>query len=61
MHVFRIHDPSCDVPRLLDRVRTAIVELGDVHVYDITFTAHHDGPDYVAEMTVYYWPEDEQT
>ena len=54
MQHFSIHDGDCDVPSLLDRVRSNIVELGDIDVFDITFCAHFDGPDYVAEMTVYY-------
>jgi len=61
MRHFTVHDPDCDVPRLLDRVRAAIVGLGAVDVYDISFCAHHDGPEYVAEMTVYYWPKSDPT
>jgi hypothetical protein len=59
MRHFTVHSPECDVPRLLDAVRVSLVELGAVDVYDITFCAHFDGPEYVAEMTVYYWPKDE--
>lgn len=53
---FTIHDAECDVPRLLESVRAHIVELGSIDVMDMSFSAHFDGPDFVAEMTVYYRP-----
>jgi hypothetical protein len=59
MRHFTMHDGNCDVPALLERVRAAIVERGAIDVFDITFKAHWDGPNYVAEMTVYFWPSDD--
>ena len=58
MRSFTIHNAECDVPELLGAIQAAVVDLGDAEVWDISFSAHHDGPDYVAEMTVYYTPRD---
>jgi hypothetical protein len=58
MHHFTIHDPDCDVPRLLQKIRDEIVERGPIKVFDMAFKAHWDGLEYVAEMTVYYLPSE---
>jgi hypothetical protein len=55
---FTICDRHCDVPALLERVRIAIIGRGPINVYALSFTEHHDGPERVLEMTVYYLPCD---
>jgi hypothetical protein len=54
VQVFTIHNADCDVLALLESVRGVISDLGAVDVWDMTFSAHFDGPDYVAEMSVYF-------
>jgi hypothetical protein len=45
---------DADVPELLERVRASIIELGNVDVFDITFSRHFDGHQEAIRMTVYY-------
>ena len=51
---FGILDLDCNVPRLLEKVRAAIVQNGPIHVLDMTFSTYWEGDKYVAEMTVYF-------
>jgi hypothetical protein len=58
MRHFTITLGENEVPQLLARVRDAIIARGDIHVYDITFSAHHDGLEFNNTMTVYYSERD---
>ena len=51
---FAISDAEADVPRLLRKVASAIEELGEIEILDVTFCLEVEGSSFEATMAVYF-------